>query len=103
MASNKSKYIDTNNIGRWSSALGFSFPRNEPEEKIFDKLYSDYDFQLEGVKIDANKLIAEIESDGNKESMSSEWKMAARNYGALPDHIINKMKKNQDGKEGDSQ
>lgn len=102
MASNKSKYLNEENVASWLSALGFSFPRNEAEEKIFDKLYADYDFKLKGMKIDATRLIQELEGDAKDNIIESEWKMAARNYGELPKHIIERMKKNQNGKEGSS-
>lgn len=100
MESNKSKFINEDNIAHWLSALGFSFPRNEAEEKVFNKLYADYDFKLKNVKIDAIKLIGELEENEKGDNVESEWKMAARNYGELPKHIIEKMKKNQNGKEG---
>lgn len=102
MASDKSKYLDEENVASWLSALGFSFPRNAAEEKIFDKLYSEYDFKLKDVKIDANRLIKEIEQESSEQNVGPSWKMAARNYGNLPKHILDKMKKNQNGKEGGS-
>lgn len=104
MANNKSKFINNENISRWLSALGFSFPRNQSEEKIFDKVYSTYEHQLIDVKIDAMKLISEVENESSTlHTDKQEWKMAARNYGDLPKHIIDKMKKNQNDKKGSHQ
>lgn len=104
MGSNKSKYIDKDNIGQWLSALGFSFPRNEAEEKIFDKVYSKYEHKLKESKIDALKLINEVEKhESVLENEKVEWRMAARNYGDLPEHIIKKMRKNQNGQKGSCQ
>lgn len=100
MESNKSKYLNEDNVGHWLSALGFSFPRNEAEEKVFDKLYADYDFKLKNIKIDVKKLFSELEENEKTDDIiESEWKMAARNYGELPKHIIQRMKKNQNDKE----
>ena len=104
MGSIKSKFINDDNVGKWLSALGFSFPRNEAEEKIFDKIYSNYAYKLKDVKIDGSKLINEIEKEElHVQNEEVEWKMAARNYGDLPEHIIEKMKKNQNGQKGSSQ
>ena len=83
------------------SSLGFSFPRNEAEERLFDKLYKDYDHELTGEEIDPLKLFSQCEEEERKSStggMVNDWKMAARNYGGLPKHIIDKMKKNHDDK-----
>jgi len=102
MASNKSKYLIEENIASWLSALGFSYPRNAAEEKIFDKLYADYKFKLNEIKIDAIRLIQEVEEEAKEKNIESEWKMAARNYGGLPKHIIDKMRKNQNDQEGGS-
>jgi hypothetical protein len=101
MGNNKSKYITIANIDNWASSLGFSFPRNRSEEVLFDKLYSQFDYELTGDVIDPFKLIEEVEMEESQEQSadsSSNWKMAARNYGELPDHIIDKMKKNHNDK-----
>lgn len=104
MGSKRSKFINRANVSKWLSALGFSFPRNEAEEKTFDRLYSDYDHKLGEVKIDASKLIDEIENESSPgKTEPQEWKMAARNYGGLPEHIIEKMRKNQHGQAGSSE
>lgn len=103
MASKKSRHITESNVDNWISSLGFSFPRNQAEEKLFDKLYNDFSHELSGKEIDPLKLISQCEEeekngsvDGNLDN--NNWKMAARNYGELPKHIIDKMKKNHDDK-----
>ncbi len=100
MGNKKSKNITISNIGQWASSLGFSFPRNENEEKLFDKLYGKFDHQLTGEEIDPLKLIQQCEEEESARSNEKEnnWKMAARNYGELPKHIIEKMKKNHNDK-----
>lgn len=101
MASKKSRHITVSNIDNWISSLGFSFPRNQNEEKLFDKLYKDYDHELNGKEIDPLKLIAQCEDEENEmgsNNIENNWKMAARNYDGLPKHIIDKMKKNHDDK-----
>jgi hypothetical protein len=50
------------------------------------------------------RLIDEIDKEeSNIQNEEIDWKMAARNYGDLPKHIIEKMRKNQNGQEGSSQ
>jgi hypothetical protein len=101
MVSKKSRHITELNVDNWISSLGFSFPRNQIEEKLFDKLYKDYNHELTGKEIDPLKLIKQCE-DEEKESgingVDNNWKMAARNFGELPKHIIDKMKKNHHDK-----
>lgn len=100
MASKKSKHITESNVDKWLSVLGFSFPRNLSEEKLFDKLYSDFNHELTGKEIDPYKIISlcEEESKPSSDKEINNWRMAARNYGELPSHIIEKMKKNQNDK-----
>lgn len=99
MGSNKSKHITDSNIDKWMSSLGFSFPRNLVEDELFDKLYKNYEHELTGEEIDPFTLIRECEEEEKISSNSgTDWKMAARNYGNLPKHIIDKMKKNHNGK-----
>ncbi|WP_445955809.1 hypothetical protein [Yeosuana sp.] len=101
MASKKSRHITVSNVDNWISSLGFSFPRNQNEEKLFDKLYKDFDHELTGKEIDPLKLIkqCEEESELGINNHDNNWKMAARNYDGLPLHIIDKMKKNHDDKD----
>ena len=97
----KSRHITELNIDNWICSLGFSFPRNESEEKLFDKLYKDFDHELTGKEIDPLKLIRQCEEEeslSSKNEVDNNWKMAARNYGELPKRIIDKMKKNHEGK-----
>ncbi|MCK4664181.1 MAG: hypothetical protein KAT68_15035 [Bacteroidales bacterium] len=100
MGNIKSKHITTSNIDQWASSLGFSFPRNDIEEKMFDKLYSNFNYELTGEEIDPLKLIRECEEEDNARTIGAEdnWKMAARNFGEIPKHIIEKMKKNHNDK-----
>ena len=101
MASKKSRHITELNVDNWISSLGFSFPRNQAEEKLFDKLYKDFNHELSGKEIDPLKLIKQCEEEENEsfdDNVDNNWKMAARNYGELPKHIIDKMNKNHDDK-----
>jgi len=101
MASKKSRHITESNVDNWVSSLGFSFPRNQAEEKLFDKLYNDFNHELSGKEIDPLKLIKQCEEEEKEsfeDNVDNNWKMAARNYGELPKHIIDKMKKNHDDK-----
>ncbi|MCW8896598.1 MAG: hypothetical protein OQJ96_06125 [Flavobacteriales bacterium] len=103
MENKKSKHITSDNISQWISSLGFSFPRNETEERVFDKLYANFEYKLTGKELNIGKLIEEVESEEQEVKMirdSSNWKMAARNIdnSNLPEHILKKMIKNQNGK-----
>lgn len=102
MGINKSKHITFSNLDEWLSALGFSFPRNHAEEKIFDKLYAGFEHQLNETEIDPLKLLNELRNENCENNIHIEhnWKMAARNLeeNGIPKHILEKMKKNQDDK-----
>lgn len=101
MAKEKSKHITVNNIDHWCSSLGFSFPRNEIEERNFDRLFRNYNYELTGEEIDPLKLLNELDSDQSKIrtlNSDNDLKWAARNFDGFTDDIIEKMKKNQNDK-----
>lgn len=102
MAKRKSRHITVSNVDHWASSLGFSYPRSNEEEALFDKLYKDFDHQLTGNEMDPFKLIEDVEAEESQKTKGEgeSWKMAARNFGNLPQNIIDKMKKNQDDKTG---
>ena len=102
----KRENITPENINEWLGSLGFLFPRNKFELARFEKLYAEYDYELSGSIIDPEKIIeGEIEQVTPKNTLGESeeiinWRMAARNFSDIPDHILQKMKKNQD--DGDS-
>lgn len=109
MAQNK-KHITPENITEWLSSAGFLFPRNEVELERFEKLYGEEDFGLTGKEIDPDKIIngtfretkvVKIPIEINKEE-DNPFRMAARNGSSLPQHIMDKIKKNQSKPKNDS-
>jgi len=97
----KSKVLSSKNIDIWVSSLGISFPRTNTEEEIFNYLYKDFEHELTGEEIDPMKILKDCKEEEKAISIDiskGNMKMAARNFGSLPDHIIKKMKKNQDDK-----
>lgn len=109
MAQNK-KHITPENITEWLSSTGFLFPRNEVELERFEKLYGELDFGLTGKEIDPDKIIdgtfeekkiPKIPEGINQEEIET-YRMAARKGNALPKHILEKIKKNQNKSKNDS-
>src|SRR3989337_4533354 len=99
----KSKIIDANNFDSWLASTGFLFPTNELELARFNKLFDNSEENLTGNEIDLERIL-------NGQSISkivwmniyptidkdlSLYRMVARNGSNLPQHIIDKMKKNQ--------
>ena len=109
MTQNK-KHITPDNITEWLSSTGFLFPRNEIELERFEKLFSDDDFGLKGTEIDPDKIINGSFSenirlqipDSIKKDEISPYRIAARNGNELPEHILDKIKKNQNKSRNDS-
>lgn len=109
MAQNK-KNITPENITEWLSSTGFLFPRNEVELARFEKLYGDIDFGLTGKEIDPDKIINGTFREGKikeniinfKQEETNPYRMAARNGNGLPNHIMDKIKKNQNKTKNDS-
>ncbi|MTI23068.1 hypothetical protein E1176_18705 [Fulvivirga sp. RKSG066] len=105
MAKDK-KHITTDNINEWLGSLGFLFPRDHRELARFEKLFEEYDHELSVDILDPKKImsgeIEEIQADGNVEDQQTtqNWRMAARNFNNIPEHILKKMRRNQDN--GDS-
>lgn len=99
--------INIENINEWLHSLGYFFPRNNIEEKRFEKLYSDFNHELDEKLVDPLKIISSInkssiaeykpqKSNRTRENEhTKEWKLAARNKGNINKRILDKMKKNQ--------
>ena len=104
---NEKKNITPENIGEWLGSTGFIFPRNEVELQRFKKLYQDHEYELTMDIIDPAKIMRgefiEVSEDSNRDNskVDENWRMAARNFKNIPDHILKKMKRNQDN--GDSE
>lgn len=109
MAQSK-KHITPENITEWLASTGFLFPRNEIELSRFEKLFGDIDYGLTGLEIDPTKIIKGDERpktiqvpESIKPEDVAEYRMVARNGSKLPEHILNKIKNNQNKskKDGD--
>jgi hypothetical protein len=110
MAQNK-KNITPQDITEWLCSTGFLFPRNEVELERFEKLYGDEDFGLTGKEIDPDNIINGVFQDKkvegvlpssiNKDEITP-YRMAARNGASLPEHILEKIKRNQNKPKDDS-
>jgi hypothetical protein len=90
----------------WLASTGFLFPRNELELARYNKLYADNDtiiladstVSVERILNGRSRLLPAAnpfeEQDINQ--ITEQYRMVARKgQGNLPDHILNKMKKNQ--------
>ncbi|MDL2142534.1 hypothetical protein QQY79_08390 [Flavobacterium tructae] len=111
MAQSK-KHITPENVTEWLASTGFLFPRNEVELSRFETLFGDTDLGLTGLEIDPAKI---IRGGGSPKSIQipesikpedlTEYRMVARNGSKLPEHILNKIKNNQNKskKNGDTE
>ncbi|MGN6601376.1 MAG: hypothetical protein ACTHK8_02940 [Ginsengibacter sp.] len=107
MAQNKSN-ITPENMAEWVASTGFIFPRTMRELMRFEKLYSDFEINLEGFQIDPEKILGkkaaadviQLPQDEMKEK--THFRMAARKGDSnIPQHILDKIKKNQDQRKKD--
>ena len=107
MAKNKEN-ITLESMNEWMGSLGFLFPRNKIELARFERMYANFDHELSGSIIDPETIMkGEIEEVGSanpsEDREIENWRMAARNFTNVPDHILRKMKKNQDHGDSDSE
>jgi hypothetical protein len=92
----------------WLASTGFLFPTNELELARFEKLYAEEadnfgDFQVDCERILGNTFQAKIisfEPEAKPEDITP-LRMVARKGANLPQHIKDKIKKNQDERNGD--
>jgi hypothetical protein len=97
-------HITPDNITEWLASTGFLFPRNELEMARFDKLYPEtedaIDFQVDFDKIFNGTLktsVIPLKKEVEDKDIVP-LKMVARKGSTVPRHILDKMKKNQDGR-----
>lgn len=111
MAQSK-KHITPENVTEWLASTGFLFPRNEIELSRFETLFGDGDYGLTGLEIDPEKIIRGEKNtktihipESVKPEELTEYRMVARNGSKLPEHILNKIKNNQNKskKNGDTE
>lgn len=98
--------ITNDNLNEWMASLGFLYPQNELQLDRFTKFYEDYDFKLSDARIDVKAIVSEnlkhkpVVIDFTPKQIATEiteLKMVARKGASkIPEHILRKMKKNQD-------
>ena len=102
MGQSKKEHITESNFLEWVASTGFLFPRNSVELKRFEKLYSDTEYQLSEESVDPFAIVSgSFKPKTNiihlhAEETKDNFRMAARNLDNLPDHILKKLKRNQD-------
>lgn len=80
----------------WFGATGFYLPRTESELRYFNKLYADYDFQLNSNHIKFEDIWSgNIKSKKLKSIGVKPFKIAARGFKDLPEEIRAKISRNQ--------
>ncbi len=102
MATNKQK-LSSDNIDAWLASTGFLFPSNETELAHFDKLYEDVNIPVSEDEVSIDRILSEtpkpkivkMPMEVNRNEIVT-YRMVARNGGNIPDHILQKMKSNQD-------
>jgi len=113
-ASKNIEKLSNENFDDWLHSLGYLYPLCERHLKRFDTLYQDYDFKLKNQKVSIESIIdgtfcevsrtVEIKLDSFTGTEISSLKMVARKGDEnIPDHIKEKMKKNNKKKKGDSE
>ena len=107
MAQNKS-HITPDNMAEWVASTGFIFPRTLRELMRFEKLYGDVEINLEGSQIDPEKILGRkggadvIQLTQGEKKEKAHFRMAARKGDSnIPQHILDKIKKNQDQRNKD--
>jgi hypothetical protein len=90
----------------WLASTGFLFPRNELELARYNKLYGDNEMTiLKDSSVSVDRILkgrcrllpaANPFEEQDIDGITTQYRMVARKgKGNLPDHIWNKMKKNQ--------
>ena len=91
----------------WLASTGFLFPTNELELARFEKLYAEETTDTVGFEVDCDKIlgssltakIVRFEPEAKAENITP-LRMVARKGANLPKHIQDKIKKNQDERNG---
>lgn len=92
----------------WMASTGFIFPRTVKELLRFRKLYNGVEINLDGCRVDAEKILGRKSSNQTFPSppiaipQPIHLRMAARKGDStIPQHILDKIKKNQDQRKND--
>lgn len=101
--SKKKINITQDNLIEWLCSTGYLFPRNEIELSRFERLYPEVERKTKDDSVDPFAILDSsrkrkpINLDIQDEEIENlpEMRMAARKYQDLPEHILEKIKKNQ--------
>lgn len=102
MGQSKKQHITESNFLEWIASTGYLFPRNPLELKRFEKLYSDFYYKLPEDSVDPFAIVSGSYNPKSNviklqtDKPNAKLNMAARNLDQLPDHILKKLKRNQD-------
>ena len=103
----KSIEVTELNIAEWIHSTGHLLPRNDIEHSRFNLLYSSIERTVMDEQVDPFKILNGIwkpkaiilmPEEANINDQITELRMAARNHTQMPEHILNKIKKNQPNK-----
>ncbi len=102
-------HITSENITEWMASTGFIFPRTVVELARFEKLHADVNENLEGCQVDPEVILGRkqrstiiVMETRRTEAHSSNFKMAARKGDSnIPQHILDKIKINQEKRKQD--
>lgn len=109
--SKKTIQITELNISEWIHSTGYLLPRTDVEHARFDLLYSNIERRVTDDEVDPIKIlrgiwkskpIVFISDEIQITSEINELRMAARNHAPMPEHILNKIKKNHSNDSSDS-
>ena len=95
--------ITYDNLTEWLCSTGYLFPRNEIELSRFERIYPEVERKSNDDSVDPFTIIDgsrqrkpfRLDLEDDEIENLPELRMAARKYKNLPDHIIEKIKKNQ--------
>jgi len=100
MGNNKANMVTADTLDFYLGVTGFLYPSTEAQLDLFDKLYEDFNYQLDDKNIDCKAIIENrllprtifsIFTDVNEDEVQT-LKMAARKgIKDLSDEVINKM------------
>ncbi|MBS1597324.1 MAG: hypothetical protein JST75_03805 [Bacteroidetes bacterium] len=104
-----SLHITPDTMTEWMASTGFLFPRNELELARFEKLYAEVEEDLSNSLVDPEIILGRktrtniISIDGKIEAQNQpKYKMVARKGDSnIPQHIMDRIKANQDKKKKD--
>lgn len=107
MSNRKQDNQGSYNIREWLNSFGFLFPSNEKELKIFRALQKGFTSKYVEKEMSQEEVLAILNDDTHESvivdideenQFQKAWKMVARNQDNISQHILDKMKKNQDDK-----